>query len=60
MKINKIFLALTFLLALGGCKKELDIINPNQPSPTSAATEAGVISLAQGTIYRNGFFSLVF
>ncbi len=58
MKINKIFLALTFLLALGGCKKELDIINPNQPSPTSAATEAGVISLAQGTIYRNGFFSL--
>lgn len=41
-----------------GCKKQLDIQNENDPSPSAAATEAGVISLAQGSIYRNGFFDL--
>ncbi len=40
------------------CKKQLDIQNVNQPNPSAAATEAGVISLAQGSIYKNGFFDL--
>lgn len=39
------------------CKDQLDIQNPNQPTPASAATESGVIGLAQGAIYINGFTS---
>ncbi|MEP6711715.1 MAG: hypothetical protein ABJA37_04820, partial [Ferruginibacter sp.] len=58
MKINKIIVGLIALSFLGACKKQLDIINPNQPSPATAATEAGIISLAQGTIYRNGFYDV--
>lgn len=37
------------------CKKQLDVQNPNAPSPTSAATEVGVIDIAQGGVYLNGF-----
>lgn len=40
------------------CKKQLDISNPNSPTPQSAQSETGVISLAQGSIYMNGFYSL--
>lgn len=40
------------------CKKQLDINNPNNPTPESATTEAGIISLAQGSIYINGFYNL--
>ena len=39
------------------CKDQLDIQNPNQPTPASAATESGVVGLAQGAIYINGFTS---
>ncbi|MBO0935339.1 RagB/SusD family nutrient uptake outer membrane protein [Fibrella sp. HMF5335] len=39
---------------LFACKDQLDVKNPNQPTPSSAATEIGVISLAQGTVYING------
>jgi starch-binding outer membrane protein, SusD/RagB family len=57
--MKKIIIAFCFVaLAAVGCKKQLDIKNVNQPSPAAAATEAGVISLAQGSIYRNGFFDL--
>ena len=57
---NKIIL-LAMFIAVGGfvsCKKQLDISNINQPTPQSAQNEAGVISLAQGSIYRNGFYDL--
>ncbi len=37
------------------CKDQLDIQNPNQPTPATAASEAGIIALAQGSIYKNGF-----
>ena len=40
------------------CKKQLEISNPNQPTPQSAATETGILSLAQGGIYVNGFYDL--
>jgi len=40
------------------CKKQLDITNTNEPTPQSAENELGVISLAQGAIYRNGFYDL--
>ena len=46
-------LAATGLL-MACSKEELDVKNPNQPTPASAATEVGVISLGQGTVYING------
>ena len=51
-------LVLFALIATIGCKKELDITNVNQPTPATAENEAGLLSLAQGSIYRNGFFDL--
>jgi hypothetical protein len=59
MKNNKILLAvLGLMLGTTACKKQLDITNINQPTPQSAQNETGVISLAQGSIYRNGFYDL--
>lgn len=59
MKNNKILVGiLGMALSLTACKKDLDISNTNLPTPESAQNEAGVISLAQGAIYRNGFYDL--
>ncbi len=59
MNINKIFVGiLGVFLCLTACKKQLDITNTNLPTPESAASQSGVISLAQGSIYRNGFYDL--
>jgi hypothetical protein len=52
--------ALSFLLLAGSvmsCKDQLDVQNPNQPTPATAASEAGIVALAQGSIYKNGFTS---
>jgi hypothetical protein len=59
MNRNKIF-AIIVLSAtiMASCKKQLDIRNPNQPTPESAGTEQGIISLAQGGTYVNGFRDL--
>ncbi|MBI2272188.1 MAG: RagB/SusD family nutrient uptake outer membrane protein [Bacteroidetes bacterium] len=59
MKNNKILIGiLGATLSMTACKKDLDISNTNLPTPQSAQNEAGVISLAQGSIYRNGFYDL--
>jgi starch-binding outer membrane protein, SusD/RagB family len=59
MKRIKIYLIVFLSVAvMASCKKELDIKNPNQPTPASAATEQGIISLAQGGVYVNGFRDL--
>jgi hypothetical protein len=59
MKYNKILIGiLGVTLSITACKKDLDITNTNQPTPQSAQNEVGVLSLAQGSIYRNGFFDL--
>lgn len=59
MKHNKILaIVLVITSCITACKKDLDITNTNQPTPLSAQTETGVISLAQGSIYRNGFYDL--
>lgn len=59
MKNNKILIGiLGASLSMTACKKDLDISNTNLPTPQSAQNEAGVISLAQGSIYRNGFYDL--
>jgi hypothetical protein len=55
---NKISIYISVLLAIiiaSSCKKELDVNNPNQPGTEAALTEDGLISLAQGTTYLNGF-----
>jgi starch-binding outer membrane protein, SusD/RagB family len=59
MKYNK-FLLITFLMcgSIISCKKELDVRNPNQPTPSSAATEDGIIAVAQGGVYISGFRGL--
>jgi starch-binding outer membrane protein, SusD/RagB family len=49
---------LTFLFiggSLTACKDDLDIKNPNNPTPASASNESGIIGLAQGSVYVNGF-----
>ena len=60
MKNNQyLLIGLLLLVFTGtGCKKDLDIINPNDPTPASAATETGIVSLAQGGVYVNGFRNL--
>ena len=59
MKRFKISLTIIACVALSiSCKKQLDIRNPNQPTPESAKTESGIISLAQGGVYVNGFRNL--
>jgi starch-binding outer membrane protein, SusD/RagB family len=58
---NNIIIYISVLLAVlyaTSCKKELDVNNPNQPGTEAALTEDGLISLAQGTTYLNGFNTL--
>ncbi|MGE0771337.1 MAG: RagB/SusD family nutrient uptake outer membrane protein [Cyclobacteriaceae bacterium] len=43
------------LLTTVGCQHQLDIDNPNQPTLPSVQSELGIISLAQGALYVNGF-----
>ena len=52
--LKNIALAFTLVTALGACKEQLDVQNPNQPTAASAASEIGVISLAQGAVYVSG------
>jgi len=58
MKNIKILIILVATLNMLSCKKQLDITNTNQPTPQSAENELGLISLAQGAIYKNGFYDL--
>jgi hypothetical protein len=58
MKKIKIISILALLGLMLSCKDELDVKNPNQPTTGSASTEAGLLNLAQGAIYINGFFTV--
>ena len=59
MKYNKIYVLLFLVAGLfASCKDELNIQNPNQPTPESAATENGILLLSKGGIYVNGFRGL--
>jgi len=59
MKRIQLILIICFSTVLfAACKKDLDIKNPNQPTPESAATENGIIALSQGGVYVNGFRDL--
>jgi hypothetical protein len=57
-KYTLLFLLLG-IFGLTACKKQLDVQNPNDPTLTDALTESGIISLAKGAVYDNGF-NLVF
>src|SRR5215212_5458030 len=55
-KIFLIFIASSVVFA--SCKKQLDVKNPNEPTPEASTNEQGIIPLAQGGIYVNGFRDL--
>lgn len=57
-KIKIIFFAIVLFSSIVSCKKQLEVKNPNQPTPESAATESGIVAISQGGIYRNGFVNL--
>jgi hypothetical protein len=57
-RIHILITTLAFSGILFSCKDELDVQNPNQPGLATAQTESGVISLAQGGVYVNGFKEL--
>lgn len=57
-KIKKYILMSCTALSLASCQDQLDIKNPNLPTPQSASTESGIISLGLGGIYANGFRDL--
>jgi starch-binding outer membrane protein, SusD/RagB family len=60
MNKNKILIALfsTILVTSTSCKKQLDVSNDNQPAIGSTSTEPGLLALASGSIYKNGFYDL--
>jgi hypothetical protein len=58
MKKNSI-LPFFLMLAATGCEDQLDVPNPNNPTPESAKTEQGIIALAQGGIYVNNAGAVV-
>src|SRR5260221_12405055 len=52
-----VFLA-AFTISISSCKKELNVGNPNQPTvQANANNESGIISLASGGVYINGFYN---
>ncbi len=58
--MKKLFIISSTIMLLSGtaCKKQLDVKNPNEPTPEASTTEQGIISLAQGGVYVNGFKNL--
>jgi hypothetical protein len=50
---------LSFLLSLPGCQDQLDVPNPNRPTPESARSETGIISLAMGGVYIDNVSDLL-
>jgi hypothetical protein len=53
---NALYLSTVLLLALGSCKKQLDVKNPNSPTfGVNVTDEKGLTSYAKGSVYWNGF-----
>ena len=40
---------------LSSCKKQLDVINPNEPTLEVTGSEVGIVGFANGVVYKNGF-----
>lgn len=54
-KLHVLSAAVLLAFMTSACKEQLDVKNPNQPTVGTAGTESGVIQLAQGGVYQNGF-----
>lgn len=55
-KYKIIYIVIAAVISTGlACKKQLEVINPNQPTIDNAKTESGIISFALGSVYVNGF-----
>ena len=54
-KILYIITATVILLGQSCSKDELNVQNPNSPTPASAQTESGIVALGLGAVYQNGF-----
>lgn len=58
-KLRIIALSTLFVsVALSACKDELDVIDPNRPTLVVAESERGILELATGSVYMNGFYDL--
>lgn len=57
-QIKAYILTCITVISIVSCKKQLDVRNPNLPTPDNAGTESGITSLAQGGVYVNGFRNL--
>ena len=56
MRTTILYILCVLLIVQTGCRKEeLNVQNPNSPSPESAKTEAGILSLSLGAVYQTGF-----
>jgi hypothetical protein len=56
MRTTISFLLCVLLIVQTGCRKEeLNVQNPNSPTPASAKTESGILSLSLGAVYQTGF-----
>lgn len=60
MKKTIVFAVMMVGLFLSACKDQLDIKNPNSPTPDNASNERGIYKLASGALYANGFVDLKF
>lgn len=57
-KFVQIALAATLVLGSFSCKDKLDVGNPNAPQiDLNVNTETGLVALAQGGVYINGFYN---
>lgn len=56
MKIKIVSLLCVVVILQASCRKEeLNVQNPNSPTPENAKTESGILSLALGAVYQTGF-----
>jgi hypothetical protein len=53
MNMKKVLCFILCVLTFSGCEDQLDVPNPNRPTPESARSESGLISLAQGGLYAS-------
>ena len=49
---------MVFTCIVSACKDDLNVIDPNRPTLSVAKSERGVLSLATGSVYVNGFYDL--
>ncbi|MDJ1481240.1 RagB/SusD family nutrient uptake outer membrane protein [Cytophagaceae bacterium YF14B1] len=57
-KLASLILFMAVFLGTVACKDQLDVGNPNEPTvEQNVTTQSGLVSLAQGGVYINGFYN---